>query len=225
MPFRMGAMALTRAAFLTWHASHRRLLTRGMSVATLFLSCSLSACAAGVDEYEGEDLTSIDSAVTPPVQEPPVVDAGLVLPPYDSGSIVPMVPMTPTTPKDAGTTGSVRDAGGSSTTRDSGSGTLEPVVTPMDSGTTTPVTPPPVDSGSTTPPVDSGGGSTGANMCSAAPSYSTASSCGKCTCMKCATQVTSCFASNDSAKNTTCATVHACAEKNHCAGQACYCGS
>jgi hypothetical protein len=43
--------------------------------------------------------------------------------------------------------------------------------------------------------------------------------------MKCASQVTSCFASSDSAKNTTCATVHACAEKNHCAGEACYCGS
>jgi hypothetical protein len=198
------------------------LRARAVPVATLLISILLSACAAGID-YEGEiDPALLDASTQQPVQEPPVVDAGLVLPPFDSGSIVPVLPMSP--PRDAGSTSSVRDAG-STTPRDSGSAVQPtPTPTPMDSGSSTP-TPTPVDTGAPPPPPVDSGSTAGANMCSAAPSYSTASSCGKCTCMKCATQVTTCFASSETATNATCATVHACAEKNHCAGEACYCGS
>jgi hypothetical protein len=216
----MGTMALTRAAFLPLYL-FRASRPLGHPLAALIL-LTLSGCAAGVEEGGFEpDLGITDATATVPPSTPPVVEAGIILPPFDAG-LPPVVPDLPrdaaAPPRDTGT--SAPQDSGSQTPLDSGS------QTPLDSGSQTPL-----DSGSQTPrdtgtppPVDSGGG-TATNMCAAAPAYSTASECGKCTCMRCATQVTSCVASADSAKNTVCATVRSCAEKNSCTGSGCYCGS
>lgn len=215
----MGTMALTRAAFLPWYTS-ASIRSVGRRCAALLLPVVLSACATGVGdaEFGPDDFSEFDSAaMVPPTMVPPIEEGGVILPPYDAG--VPVVPVIP--PRDSGT----RDSG-SSGPRDSGT-----PPTPVDSGSLDSGSQPPLDSGSqppldsgSEPPPDAGGGSSG-QMCAAAPNYPTTSECGKCTCMRCATQITSCAASTDSAKNTQCLAVRSCAEKNSCSGQGCYCGS
>jgi hypothetical protein len=70
-----------------------------------------------------------------------------------------------------------------------------------------------------TPPPPTG------NTCSTTPSYATPDNCSKCICMKCASQVASCYGSPDTAKNTSCKSVRDCAHSNNCTSEACYCGS
>lgn len=216
-------MALTRAAFLPWYASK---VVRGMGgpLAAWLITCMLSACAAGVEDggFQLDDLSADDAAsIVPAMMPPPSPEAGVILPPAQGGP-VPIVPVLPT---DAGT-GTTRDTG-TSAPRDAGTSTpVNPNPPSLDAGSQPPLdagTQPPRDAG--TQPVADAGGGTSTNMCSSAPAYPTSTECGKCTCMRCATQVTSCAASSDSAKNTQCLAVRSCAEKNACTGQACYCGS
>jgi hypothetical protein len=211
-------MALTREPVLSWHAPVIRRIFHGLRMTGPLALSLLIGCATAPDGSELPDLVRDAAAV---IDEPMVeIEAGEVLAPYDSG-ILPIPG-----PIDAG---NARDAGKSdaATTTPSDAGSTTP---PRDSGTTQP----PVDAGTPPPPVDAGsdsgqtmsdaGGGTG-QMCSAAPAYPTTTACAKCTCMKCASQVTACYASTDSAKNTQCAAVQACAETNHCTGEACYCGN
>jgi hypothetical protein len=48
--------------------------------------------------------------------------------------------------------------------------------------------------------------------------------CGSCQCAHCASELLACEASGDSARDTACRAVEACATANDCAGQGCYCG-
>lgn len=206
---------------MAWHAWGNQHVSRALKAIGLAVPTLLaSACAQAPDGSDYAPYATFDSGIVIDEEEdagPEQVTAP-VLAPWDAGSVVPNLNTTPTT----------RDAG---PTRDSGSsvGVLQPVdsgvnSTPLDSGSTQPTTPTkPVDAGASTPPADAGTSSSG-QMCAAAPAYSTTTSCAKCTCMKCASQVTACFASNDSARNTQCGNVQACAEKNHCQGEDCYCG-
>jgi hypothetical protein len=182
-------------------------------VAGIALTSVLAACAQAPDgsDYYGA-YESFDAATVVEQDPLPQPEAGAVLAPWDAGSVVPVVPSNPV---------AVRDAG---TARDAGDGVLRPVdsgtITLVDSSTKPPDTTPtkPVDAGSVTPQPEAGASG---QMCASTPAYATSSACAKCTCMKCATQVAACFAGADSAK---CASVQACAEKNHCAGEDCYCG-
>jgi hypothetical protein len=197
---------------MSWHAWGKRRFPHGLFVVGMALTSLLAACAQAPDgtDYVG-DYESFDAA--PVLEQTPVpeVEAGVVLAPWDAGSVVPDVPNKPPATRDAGTA------------RDAGDGVLRPVdsgMTSVDPPTTPPVTTPtkPVDAGSVTTQPEAGASG---QMCSATPAYPTSTACAKCTCMKCATQVAACFAGADSAK---CASVQACAEKNHCAGEDCYCG-
>jgi hypothetical protein len=189
-----------------------------LQVLGLALVGLLSACAEGVT---GDDIgqyamfdASVETQPEAAVAEP---EAGVILAPYDAGPVVPNIPPNSTV-RDSGT---ARDAGSTDTPA-----RLDASVTPLDSstgGSTDTGAPKPVDSGTTPPKTDAA--TSGGATCAAAPAYSTATNCAKCTCTKCASQVTACFASSDSAKNTQCASVQACAETNHCAGEDCYCGS
>jgi hypothetical protein len=48
--------------------------------------------------------------------------------------------------------------------------------------------------------------------------------CGACQCAHCETALLACEASGDSRRDQACRAVEACATKNHCSGEACYCG-
>lgn len=48
--------------------------------------------------------------------------------------------------------------------------------------------------------------------------------CGSCQCAHCESALLACEASGDGARDSACRAVEACATKNHCSGQACYCG-
>jgi len=48
--------------------------------------------------------------------------------------------------------------------------------------------------------------------------------CETCQCTHCATEFLACSASGNTARDTACSSVEACAAKNNCSGQACYCG-
>jgi hypothetical protein len=62
------------------------------------------------------------------------------------------------------------------------------------------------------------------NTCAATPAFATTDACSQCICMRCASQVATCYASDDAAKNQLCNQVQACAMQNHCTGTDCYCG-
>jgi hypothetical protein len=184
-------------------------------IATLTLAASLLACAEGTDGPDPVSYTLFDSAV---VHAPPPEEV-VIVPAYDAGAELP--PVVPISRVDAG---NVRDAGSAS---DASSPQIDtsPPSGPVDSGT-----PKPADAAADTSapkPADAGSDSSAATngqMCATTPSYPTTTSCAKCTCTKCATQVATGYASSDSAKNAQCASVQTCAEINHCAGSNCYCG-
>jgi hypothetical protein len=75
------------------------------------------------------------------------------------------------------------------------------------------------------PPPDTGTPPPTGNTCSTTPGYATPDPCSKCICMKCASQVASCYGSDDAAKNASCKSVRDCAQSNHCTSEACFCGS
>jgi hypothetical protein len=199
----------------------------------LLLLSLLPACAHGIEPFEEngnirfDGGASLDSSVV-------VRDTGTG--PLDTGSVAPLEdawmppPMTggsvdsSTGPIDTGTLTPVRDA----TTPDTGN------PTPIDAAaeTSTPATP---DTGTSTPDTGTSTPDTGTTtpdtgtteppqMCAATPAYPTTTACARCICMKCGSQVTACYASNDSAKNTQCAAVQACAEANKCVDRDCFCG-
>jgi hypothetical protein len=189
---------------------------RGLIIA---LSSLLISCAQGVlpDEVI-EDVVVPDAGH--PVDASPDTAAQIQTPIEEPVAIPPEAGMAPVPDSSTGT----RDAGMEA-------GPLQPVdagkpetSTPLDAApdTSTPVK----DSGpETSTPVDTGvPDAPSALMCSAAPAYPTSTDCAKCICTKCASMVMSCYASSDSAKNTQCAAVQACAEQNHCTGADCLCG-
>jgi hypothetical protein len=205
------------------------------------------------DEYiQAEGGLVLDGAAPAPRDGAVMsVDTGMVTQPSkDAGNVGPTEDVIVPT-EDAGAT---EDAGTSNPTEDSGaedagtSPTVDaapPPPPPPDASTPDATVPPPMDAGpdtSTPPPMDAaldtGGGSTDTgttppdadvepnpNQCSATPAYPTTTSCARCTCMKCGSQVSTCFASTDATKNTQCARVQACAEQNKCTQRSCYCGN
>jgi hypothetical protein len=64
------------------------------------------------------------------------------------------------------------------------------------------------------------GGTT--SMC---PGYTTDDACSKCICMKCASQVMTCYQDTNTTKVSQCKAIQECAQMNHCASTPCYCGS
>lgn len=221
------------AAMLTpLHAlgSRRTYPTRLLSLA---LPWVLAACAEGIgfddSEFTRSDGNVLadasaprhDSAVTSP-------DTGSAGPSYDAGGggatedvSVPPVDTGTSAEEDSGSVTPTEDAG-TTPPRDAGSDTGAP---PMDAGPDTST--PPMDSGPEAGPADTGPGtpetSTNPNQCSATPAYPTTTECSKCICSKCNAPVKQCYASGDSAKDTNCAKVQECAEKNKCVDQSCYC--
>lgn len=179
----------------------------------------IAACAeapAGTDLFESNDSAvlapvDMDSGVSnpDPAGGPGGLDTGL--PPFfpiaDASSPPPMM--------DASRPPPMQDAG-----RDTGV-TLPP---PMMDAARPPPTPdaaPDVSAprpDATTPPP------TG-NTCASTPAYPTPDACSKCICMNCGTQVATCYASDDAAKNQQCKAVRDCARANQCTSERCYCGS
>jgi hypothetical protein len=201
----------------------------------LLLLGLLQACAQGIEPFEENGNIRFDGGTT--LDASPIVrdtggqgalDTGSVTPPEDvwvpppeaGGSVD-----SSTGPSDAGTT-PVRDATGpapSDAAVDTSTPSTPDTSTPStpDTGTTTPDTGTSTpDSGTTTPDT----GTTNPTMCMGTPAYPTTTACARCTCMRCAQQVATCYASNESAKNTQCAAVQACAEANKCVDRDCYCG-
>lgn len=222
------------------YAPVSRLLARRALL--LLVPCIWLGCAQGaeVDEFEG--YARPDGGL-------PLVDAGNGVRDSASSALpessLPPGPVDPgpTTPLDTGVGGGASDSG--TTPVDTGTQLPQDTGTPRDTGTDTSVTPPmdaapdtstpprdaSNDTGSTTP--DTGTtpdanvtpeASTNPNMCSSTPAYPTTTECARCTCMRCAMEVSNCYASNESAKNTQCAAVQACAETNKCVDRDCYCG-
>lgn len=60
--------------------------------------------------------------------------------------------------------------------------------------------------------------------CATTPAYATPDACSRCICSKCASQVATCYASNEPDKNQLCKQVRDCAQANRCTGDRCYCG-
>lgn len=179
------------------------------------LSAWLVACAEGVDGSE-LDYSFEDSGIVHEEQDAGwQPEAGVILAPFDGGSVVPNLP-------DAAV---VRDSGGAAQPKDSST------PAPVDSGTTKPVdasmpTPTPtVDAAAPQPPKPDAGPAPSANACAAAPAYATTTACSKCACSKCGTEVTACYASSEAAKNTQCGAIEACAETSKCTGESCFCGT
>jgi hypothetical protein len=205
----------------------------------LLLLGLLPACAQGLEFEESKD-TSFGGAqdASGPVRDTGPASPGLGTDAGGSGS--PQDAWVPPTqsvdtgvgPLDGGTgggTGGGRDAAADTAVpapMDAAPDTSTPprqdaAPSTPDTGPSTPDTGPSTpDTGPSTPDT----GTTNPQTCAATPAYPTTTACARCTCMRCGSQVTTCYASNDSAKNTQCARVQACAETNKCVDRDCYCG-
>lgn len=222
--------------------------------AWLALSCLFVACAEGIGSVEDEYMVAdgavmADGAVAPrdgavpaDTGTPPKKDGGpiVIFPTDDAGGDT----------EDAGTSFPEEDSGSEPedpdpTPTEDASTPTPPDASLPDASLPDATTPPPMDAGpdtSTPPPMDAaldtGSGSTDTgttppdadvepnpNQCSATPAYPTTTSCARCTCEKCGTQVGTCYASSDATKNTQCSKVQACAEQNKCTQRSCYCGT
>lgn len=147
----------------------------------------------------------------------------------DDGSDEPAAtpPSNPTTTRGAVNGGS-RDGGTASPAPgadSAGSSWWTSLFPTAGTGSTSPTTTSPTtsrDAGTKT--TTSSTGSVGAT-CATTPAYPTATACAQCICTKCSTQVATCYASGEATKDQQCAQIEACAEQNHCVGDACYCGS
>ena len=210
-------MALTRHAVVPRLARAGLRRSPSLSFLALLLASLLPACAEGPDGEDYVAYGAFDASSVVDAPGPTTIFDPLGL--SDTGAPSVSAPVVPVL-RDAGSS-SVSDAG--QTPRDAGtptasidSGAVRPVDAGFDAGA-----PKPVDAG---PVATTDAGSNG-QMCAVAPSYATTTACSKCTCSKCGSQITACYASSEAAKNTQCAAVRACAETNHCTGESCFCGS
>jgi hypothetical protein len=183
-------------------------LGAGRSHVSLLLGALLiTACAeapSGNSFFEKVDgYVEVPDTDSGAPSEPPGTPGGDPIPPFPIGDASNPLPMMdasrPPARLDAGATPPVIDA-----------------ARPFVDAATPDVAAPPPDIG--TPPANG-------NTCSTTPAYATPDACSKCICMKCASQVASCYGSTDAAKNASCKSVRDCAQSNRCTSDACFCGS
>jgi hypothetical protein len=188
----------------------------------LIAACASAACAEAPNGTEflrkadsAIDIVDLDSSA--PIEQPIEDDPGPTGPGGTPGFTVPPFGQQ----QDASVQAPALDASRPPQTADSGRPPSNPPTTTPDSGRPPVV----VDSGPVVTPQPDAGmmPAPSVNTCSTSPAFVTPDACTQCICARCGSQVMSCYASPDTAKNAQCKTVRDCALQNHCTGTTCYC--